>query len=34
MGLFKALLFVKQHEIENIVTNQCCESKEKNFENL
>jgi hypothetical protein len=29
MRLFKALLFVKQHEIENIVANQCCESIKK-----
>lgn len=29
MRLFKTLLFVKQHEIENIVTNQCCESMKK-----
>jgi hypothetical protein len=28
------LLFVKQHEIENIVANQGCESMKKNFENL
>jgi hypothetical protein len=34
MKFFKALLFVKEHEIENTVTNQHCESMKKNFENL
>jgi len=34
MRLFKVWLFVKQHEIENIVANQGNESMKKNFENL